>query len=126
MTLFIDTSDFNGLRFALINSEKAIEFTTELAFNENYKTAELLEKFLLEQQVELSDLEKIIVCSGPGSFTGIRVGVALSQAMSFALDIPMFTISKEDLPSNLTELLSQELQNNLDLHYGREPNITIK
>lgn len=47
------------------------------------------------QEVKLSprDIDKIIVCNGPGSFTGIRIGVTLAKIMSWALKIPIITIS---------------------------------
>ena len=47
------------------------------------------------QEVNLSprDIDKIIVCNGPGSFTGIRIGVTLAKIMSWALKIPIITIS---------------------------------
>ena len=39
------------------------------------------------------DIDKIMVCNGPGSFTGIRIGVTLAKMMSWALNIPIITIS---------------------------------
>ena len=42
---------------------------------------------------ELSALTAIAVSKGPGSYTGIRIGIAAVKAMSFALGIPCFGIS---------------------------------
>ncbi len=71
MLLYINTTDFDRVQFALIKKDATKEFSKVLAFNENYKTLELLEKFLKKNKVTPKQLVKIIVCSGPGSFTGI-------------------------------------------------------
>src|SRR5688572_9584247 len=124
MILFIDTSDFNNLRLALINQAMVKDFVTSVAFNENYKTNEFLQKFFKKQKVSPKDLSKIIVCSGPGSFTGIRVGVSLAQALGFALHIPVIAIPKNKVPQDLLKLQTLKLPSELTLHYGQKPNIT--
>jgi tRNA threonylcarbamoyladenosine biosynthesis protein TsaB len=124
MILFLDTTDHNGIRFALIDQkrkEPVKEFTTELAYNENYKTAELLNKFLKKNKAELT---KIIVCSGPGSFTGIRVGVAMAQGIGLGLNVPVVAIKKSQVPRDLQKLVTLKLSKQITVHYGQKPNIT--
>lgn len=123
MILFIDTSDFHGLHLSVINSQVR-EFNQEVAFNENYKTNEFLQKFLQKNKVDLKKLTQIIVCSGPGSFTGIRVGVSLAQALGYALQIPVTAIPKSKVPKDLAKLKSIKLPRKFILHYGQKPNIT--
>ncbi len=130
MILFIDTSDFNNIHFALLatgtdKSTQAIkEFTTAVAFNENYKTNDFLEKFLRKNKLTPKAISKVIVCSGPGSFTGIRVGVSLAQAFGFALQIPVIAIPKNKIPSDLRKLESIKGGKALTMNYGQKPNIT--
>ena len=130
MILFIDTSDFNNLHFALVPSVpakgegKTRQFTKAVAYNENHKTLELLQKFLQKQKVQFRQIKKIIVCSGPGSFTGIRVGVALAQAIGFALNIPVIAIKKTKVPKKLEDLRKLKISQHIVLHYGKPPNIT--
>lgn len=125
MLLFIDTSDFNNLHLVLIKQDSQIkEFHTSVAFNENYKTNELLEKFLKKSKVEPEGLSKVVVCSGPGSFTGIRVGVSLAQALSFALSIPLVILPKQKIPKELSKLLTIKGSRVTKLNYGQKPNIT--
>lgn len=123
MILFIDTSDFHNLRLVLIDKVLK-EFSTEVAFNENYKTNEFLQKFLKKSKVKPKDLNRVVVCSGPGSFTGIRVGVSLAQALGFALHIPVLAIPKNKVPKDLIKLKTIKLPRKLILHYGQKPNIT--
>jgi len=124
MILFIDTSDFNGLRLGLIDKSAVRESTHQVAYNENYKTAELLQKFLRQNKTSPKDLIKIVVCSGPGSFTGIRVGVALAQALGFALNIPVIAIKKNQIPKDLVKLATLRGGKTILLNYGQKPNIT--
>lgn len=124
MILFIDTSDFNNLNLALIGNKTFKEFHASVAFNENYKTNDFLQKFLKRNKVLPKQLTKVMVCSGPGSFTGIRVGVSLAQALGYALKIPVAAIPKNKVPVDLNKLEKIKLPTKLSLNYGHKPNIT--
>ena len=131
MLLYINTTDFDRVQFALIKKDVTKAFSKVLAFNENYKTLELLEKFLKKNKVTPKQLVKIVVCSGPGSFTGIRVGVSMAMAMGFALEIPVETVAKKKVPEDLQKLLTElktpnksKTTKKLLLNYGQKPKIT--
>ena len=53
----------------------------------------MVKKIMSDCGRELSQLTDISVSSGPGSYTGIRIGIAAVKAMSFALDIPCYAVS---------------------------------
>ncbi len=57
--------------------------------------------------LELNDMDGIAVSAGPGSYTGLRIGIAAVKAMCFALDKPCIGIST-----------LESLANNLSLHKG--------
>jgi tRNA threonylcarbamoyladenosine biosynthesis protein TsaB len=46
-----------------------------------------------EQQVRLTDIDAVAVVSGPGSYTGLRVGMAGAKGICFALQKPLITIN---------------------------------
>jgi len=49
---------------------------------------------LQKQQATMSDIEAIVVVNGPGSFTGIRVGVSTAKGLSEGAGIPLIAVSR--------------------------------
>ena len=51
-------------------------------------------KYVLnESNVSINELSAIAVSNGPGSYTGLRIGVAAAKGLCYALDIPLISIS---------------------------------
>jgi tRNA threonylcarbamoyladenosine biosynthesis protein TsaB len=51
-----------------------------------------IEKVLEKSEIGFSDLSAVCVGKGPGSYTGLRIGVSAAKGICFALDIPMIAI----------------------------------
>ena len=91
--LFIDSATTN-LVVAIINDGK---ITYIYNSNDNHDMsskmmpvlAEAFDKSCLKPQ----DIDKIFVVTGPGSFTGIRVGLTVAKTMAYTLKIPIVPIS---------------------------------
>ena len=49
----------------------------------------VLEEMLAEHKVTLKDITAIELHTGPGSFTGLRVGAAIAQTLSWTLNVPL-------------------------------------
>jgi tRNA threonylcarbamoyladenosine biosynthesis protein TsaB len=66
------------------------------------RLAPLVEELMRETGVASADLERIAVVVGPGSFTGVRVGVAFARGLALALDVAAAGVSSleamPDLP----------------------------
>ena len=62
----------------------------------NYSHSEQLHVFIKEMveetDISFSDLEAIAVSKGPGSYTGLRIGVSAAKGLCFSLDIPLIAI----------------------------------
>ncbi|MFT5925601.1 MAG: tRNA threonylcarbamoyladenosine biosynthesis protein TsaB [Rubritalea sp.] len=52
-----------------------------------------IKDILTRNNVSMKDLDAIAVSEGPGSYTGLRIGVASAKGLCYALDIPMIAIS---------------------------------
>ncbi len=63
----------------------------------NYSHAESLHVFitdvLKEAGIDKSKLDTISISKGPGSYTGLRIGVSAAKGLCFALDIPLISVS---------------------------------
>jgi tRNA threonylcarbamoyladenosine biosynthesis protein TsaB len=59
--------------------------------------APAIEKLLMDQGLTTGDLQAIAVIQGPGSFTGLRVGIATAKVMAYALRIPVIALDTMDV-----------------------------
>ena len=50
-------------------------------------------EMIREAKVSLKDISAIAVSNGPGSYTGLRIGLSAAKGLCFALNIPLITIS---------------------------------
>lgn len=62
-----------------------------------YSHAEKLHEFIKqvvdEAGIELEELKAVAVSKGPGSYTGLRIGVSAAKGLCFALDIPLISVN---------------------------------
>jgi tRNA threonylcarbamoyladenosine biosynthesis protein TsaB len=59
--------------------------------------SECIEYLLQQAQVSCAQLTHLVVNTGPGSFTGLRVGIAGAQGLAHGLDIPVYTITNSQI-----------------------------
>ena len=64
----------------------------EQNFSHAEKLHVFIEELLAENQLQFSDLSAIAVSQGPGSYTGLRIGVSSAKGFCYALNIPMIAI----------------------------------
>ena len=91
--LYVDTSS-NFLYSGIVENNKILaeikeEFGQNLSEVALPKIVELFDKTNLKAK----DINKIIVVNGPGSFTGIRIGITIAKVYAWSLNIPITTIS---------------------------------
>jgi tRNA threonylcarbamoyladenosine biosynthesis protein TsaB len=64
--------------------------TTEYSHAENLTV--FVQNVLTEAQISLTDLAAVSVSSGPGSYTGLRIGVSTAKGFCYALSIPLIAV----------------------------------
>ena len=91
--LFIDSATTN-LVVAIINDGKIVYIYNN---NDNHDTSSKMMPVLAEAfdkaELKPQDIDKIFAVTGPGSFTGIRVGLTVAKTMAYTLNIPIVPIS---------------------------------
>lgn len=89
-TLFIDTSDSTKTIVGIIygNKKKLLEEKSD-PVTKSQNVLPMIKKILREEKIRMSDLTAIEVNTGPGSFTGIRVGVTVANTLAWILKIPV-------------------------------------
>lgn len=84
--LLIDTTDQKTTKVGLSTSLK----TQYLKSHNNYKSQEtlkLVKKIIEKNDLKIEDIDEIEVNPGPGSFTGIKVGISIANALGFSLGV---------------------------------------
>jgi tRNA threonylcarbamoyladenosine biosynthesis protein TsaB len=105
--LAIDTSS-NIASIALSHKGEVLtEVSWRTAQNHSVELMPNLAHLLRQSQVVPNSLEAIIVAKGPGSFSGLRVGVSIAKGLAFSLNIPLLgigTLEATAYPFAFTEL----------------------
>lgn len=90
---------------------------------------ELLTKIkqqLDENSANFTSLTGIVVFQGPGSFTGLRIGITVANTLAYGLEIPIVTAQGEDwVTIGLGKLQAGKNERMILPHYGAEANITM-
>jgi len=92
MILFLDTHD-SLITIAVKNKDNLFIKTQESEYSHSVYTMPMIEELFKENNLNIKDLKKIIVVNGPGSFTGIRIGLSIAKTLAYALNIEINTLS---------------------------------
>ena len=92
-TLFISTYD-KLINISLLKEGKLITTLEEIS-KQNHSTLvmPMIDNILKSNKITTSELNEIIVVNGPGSFTGVRIGVVIAKTLAYTLNIPIKTIT---------------------------------
>lgn len=74
---------------------------SDLGYYHAEKLHVFIEEILAKVKIAPKDLNAIAISSGPGSYTGLRIGVSAAKGLCFALDLPLISVD------TLTSLASQ-------------------
>ena len=102
--LLINSTDKNAFTAIVHGSEQAVVYASEFKEPESIpgKTPDKLIHCLdkLTSESDIKDIDAIAVTVGPGSFTGIRVGLALAKGIAFGLDKKIIPVDNFELTMN--------------------------
>jgi tRNA threonylcarbamoyladenosine biosynthesis protein TsaB len=64
----------------------------DIGYSHAEKLHVFIEEIIKEAQITYKDLSAIAVSQGPGSYTGLRIGVSAAKGLCYALDIPLIAV----------------------------------
>lgn len=91
--LFIDSATATLVVAIIIDNEIAYIYNKETGKDMSSTIMPVIEEAFKQTSLTPKDIDKIFVSTGPGSFTGIRVGLAVAKTMAWSLNIPIIPIS---------------------------------
>ena len=95
--LYIDTS---GNTATVAVSQNGVQLALRLHEQANEQAAVLntmIETALADAGLSLREIDAVCVCAGPGSYTGLHVGIGVAKGICYALDKPVMLFNKLDL-----------------------------
>ena len=100
--LGIDTSTM-AANVAVLEDDKLIcEYTINTKKTHSQKLMPMIENMLKLSDIDIKEIDAIGICVGPGSFTGLRIGMATAKAMAHVNNIPLIGVnSLEILGANM-------------------------
>ncbi len=87
--LHIDTSDTQHIAVSLEEGGKRYEKTSVSTVHRAQALLPIISDLAAEHRLTLNEIREIRVVTGPGSFTGLRVGCAVANALGVILGIPV-------------------------------------
>lgn len=99
--LHIDTSGTTGL-VMIARDGQPVKILYNQAERDHAGTINtMIDTALAETGLSLQDIHAIAICSGPGSYTGLRIGMATAKGLAYALDLPVIAHNKLELLADL-------------------------
>ncbi len=83
-----------------------------------------IKKILKKNKLTFDNLTGIVVFEGPGSFTGLRIGITVANALAYSLQIPVIGTNSEKWISPGWQKKFSKPQQYVVPEYGSLPNIT--
>ncbi len=91
--LGIDTAN-TPLSIAIVENGKIItEENTSTPINHSLRAMSAIEDAFKRSKLEPSEIDQIVVAEGPGSYTGVRIGVTIAKTLAWTLKKPLIGVS---------------------------------
>lgn len=117
-----------GLYYSGRPAQEQLAYETWLAHRELANTIHYKIQALLQScDKDWNDIQGIVVFQGPGSFTGLRIGLTVANTLAYARQIPIVATAADDwLVQGINRLISGENDKIAMPEYGAEANITVQ
>jgi tRNA threonylcarbamoyladenosine biosynthesis protein TsaB len=128
MIILTIRTDSPQAEIGLYDDDKKLKVVSWLA---DRQLAETIHKQILEvlksQQLDWHDVEAVVGYQGPGSFTGLRIGLTVANSLAVGLSVPIVGVNSKAQnwsQTGIKRLLAGHNDKLVMPEYGSEPNIT--
>ena len=112
--LGIDTSTM-AANVAVLEDDKLIcEYTINTKKTHSQKLMPMIENMLKLSDLDIKEIDAIAICVGPGSFTGLRIGMATAKAMAHVNNIPLIGVNSLEILGANMDLCNRNICSILD------------
>ncbi len=108
--LAIDTSSSDLKLGLMFGGDRMVKSSNRVEKSHGQQIIKRIGELFQSAGLQTTDLHALVVCTGPGSFTGLRIGLAAAKGMAVALDIPLVGVP-------LFEIAAYKLRNIKELVY---------
>lgn len=91
--LSIDSSSVSASAAVTENGQILAEEFVNNGYTHSVTLMPIIEKVLKDSGISVSDIDLLAITNGPGSFTGVRIGIASAKGICDAANLPCFAVS---------------------------------
>ncbi len=123
LTLRTDKPD---AEIGLYDDERQLAYVTWAAHRQLAETIhKTIDSLLTDQHKNLHDITGLVVFQGPGSFTGLRIGLAVANALAYGLACPIVAVQEPDwIEKGVEKLIKGDSDGQAVPFYGADAHIT--
>lgn len=120
ISLFIDTSVSN-VTIALVRDMEVVSIIQEdISYEHSKYATSFVKKVIDDALVDANDIDKIYVVNGPGSFTGVRIGVTIAKTYGYLINKNIIAVSSLKglaISSNVDDVIMSVISANKSSYY---------
>jgi tRNA threonylcarbamoyladenosine biosynthesis protein TsaB len=126
MLILTIRTDKPEAELGIFDNESELEYIIWQAHRQLSSTIHIkLAGLLNKNKLVLADLGGIVVFQGPGSFTGLRIGISLANALAYSLNVPIIGTDGDNWQSQgILRLVNGDSMKQVMPKYGSEPHTT--
>lgn len=126
MKILVLRTDKPEAEVGLFENEKRLAYQKWQAYRELSGTIHVkLQEILDLSSISYGELGGIVIYKGPGSFTGLRIGMSVANALAYSLNVPIVAVCGDDwLKTGIKNLLAGKNDKIALPEYGSPPRTT--
>src|SRR5688572_23416278 len=110
MALILSLETSTGVCSVALNDDENLIVDREIHIPQSHasKLALLVEEVLNASGRSMKELSAVAIASGPGSYTGLRIGTSMAKGLCYALDVPLVAVGTLDVMASQVRKINTE------------------